>query len=184
MKSAAKSASATIRPAEARDLAAITEIYRHYVETTPANFELEAPDRAEMERRFQAICDGGYDYFVAEEAGEVVGYAYAAAFRARPAYRFTVEHSVYLRADRRRGGIGRRLMDALIDACAARGFRQMIAVIGDSANAASIGFHQSLGFTDTGVRRAVGYKFGRWLDTVEMQKALGPGDDAPPEEGR
>lgn len=183
MKSAGKSA-VTIRPCEARDLAAVTEIYRHYVETTAANFELEAPDRAEMECRFRAIRDGGYDYFVAEEGGEVVGYAYATAFRARPAYRFTVEHSVYLRADRRRGGIGRRLMGALISASAEKGFRQMVAVIGDSGNEASIGFHKSLGFTDAGVRRAVGYKFGRWLDTVEMQKAIGPGDRAPPEEGR
>ena len=178
-----KSISATlIRPAEARDLGAVTEIYRHYVQTTAANFELDPPDRAEMERRFHAIREGGYDYFVAEEAGTVVGYAYATAFRARPAYRFTVEHSVYLRADRLRGGIGRRLMEALMVASAKKGFRQMIAVIGDSANAASIGFHKSLGFADAGVRRAVGYKFGRWLDTVEMQKALGPGDHAPPEE--
>jgi phosphinothricin acetyltransferase len=178
------SKAAIIRSAEARDLAAITEIYRHYVETTAANFELEAPDRAEMERRFHAIREGGYDYFVAEEAGEVVGYAYASAFRSRPAYRFTIENSVYLRSDRLRGGIGRQLMQVLIEASAARGFRQMIAVIGDSDNEASIGFHKSLGFADTGVRRAVGYKFGRWLDTVEMQLALGPGDGAPPEEGR
>jgi phosphinothricin acetyltransferase len=178
------SKAAIIRPAEARDLGAVTEIYRYYVEATPANFELEPPDRAEMERRFDAIRGGGYDYFVAEAAGEIVGYAYTTAFRARPAYRFTVEHSVYLRADRRRGGIGRLLMEALMTASAERGFRQMIAVIGDSANEASIGFHRSLGFADTGVRRAVGYKFGRWLDTVEMQKALGPGDGAPPEEGR
>jgi L-amino acid N-acyltransferase YncA len=173
-----------IRPAETRDLAAITEIYRPYVETTAANFELEAPDRAEMERRFQAIRAGGYDYLVAEEAAAVVGYAYASAFRARPAYRFTVENSVYLRPDGHRRGIGRALMEALVEARAKRGFRQMIAVIGDSENEASIGFHRSLGFTDTGVRRAVGYKFGRWLDTVEMQLALGPGDGAPPPEGR
>lgn len=173
-----------IRPAEMRDLAAVTEIYRHYVKTTAANFELEAPDRAEMERRFHAIRDGGYDHLVAEEGGEVVGYAYATAFRARPAYRFTVEHSVYLRPDRLRAGIGRALMEALIAASAERGFRQMVAVIGDSGNDASIAFHTSLGFSDAGVRRAVGYKFGRWLDTVELQKALGPGDGAPPEEGR
>ena len=176
--------STTIRPAEVRDLAAITEIYRHYVETTAANFELEAPDRAEMERRFNAIRAGGYDYFVADDAGEIVGYAYASAFRARPAYRFTVENSVYLRPERRRGGVGRRLMATLMEASAKRGFRQMVAVIGDSGNDASIGFHKSLGFADAGVRRAVGYKFGRWLDTVEMQKALGPGDQEPPPEGR
>ncbi len=113
-----------------------------------------------------------------------MGYAYASVFRSRPAYQFTIENSVYLRPDRLRSGIGRLLMEALMAASAARGFRQMIAVIGDSDNAASIGFHKSLGFTDTGVRRAVGYKFNRWLDTVEMQKALGPGDGAPPEKGR
>lgn len=178
-----KSVSATIiRPAETCDLAAVTEIYRHYVLTSPATFELDPPDRAEMECRFHAIREGGYDYVVAEEAGEIVGYAYATAFRARSAYRFTVEHSVYLRADRQRGGIGRRLMQALMASSAEKGFRQMIAVIGDSANVASIGFHTSLGFADAGVRRAVGYKFGRWLDTVEMQKALDPGDRAHREE--
>jgi L-amino acid N-acyltransferase YncA len=177
-----KSVSATIiRPAETRDLAALTEICRHYVLTSPATFELDPPDRAEMERRFRAIREGGYDYFVAEEAGEIVGYAYATAFRARSTYRFTVEHSVYARrspAQRHRQpphggayGIERR-----------KGFPPDDRGIGDSANVASIGFRTSLGFADAGVRRAVGYKFGRWLDTVEMRKVLGPGDRAPPEE--
>ena len=176
-----KSVSATIiRSAETRDLAASTEICRHYVLTSPATFELDPPDRAEMERRFHAIREGGYDYFVAGEAGEIVGYAYATAFRARSAYRFTVEHSVYLRADRQRGGIGRRLMQALMASSAEKGFRQMIAVIGDAAQMPSIALHRAAGFRLVGTLEAVGFKHGRWLDTVLMQRPLGPGATTSP----
>ncbi len=164
-----------IRPTVAADLPSITEIYEHAVRFGTATFELLPPDVAEMTRRFGALMDGGFPYFVATLGGRVVGYAYAAEYRARPAYRFTVENSVYLQPAIHRRGIGRQLLQRLITECEARGYRQMIAVIGDSANAASIGVHSSCGFQMIGTHPNVGFKFGRWLDTVMMQRALGDG---------
>jgi L-amino acid N-acyltransferase YncA len=170
----------TIRACEEADVAAITEIYRHHVLNSPATFELEAPDAAEMTRRRRAVVEGGYPYFVAEQGGRIVGYAYASAYRPRPAYRNTVENSVYVRPGCERRGIGRVLLEALLEACERGGFRQVVAVIGDSANEASIGLHAHLGFRMAGTLQAAGYKFGRWLDIVLMQRALGPGDSTPP----
>ena len=175
-----------IRPAVATDLPAITDIYEHAVRFGTATFELVPPDLAEMTRRFEALIDRGFPYFVAAIEDRVVGYAYAAAYRLRPAYRFTVEDSVYLQPAIHRRGIGRQLLQRLIAECEAAGFRQMIAVIGDSANAASIGVHSRCGFQMIGNHPNVGFKFGRWLDIVMMQLALGEaatslpaGDPAP-----
>lgn len=164
-----------LRPAETSDIPAITRIYAHAVETGTASFELTPPDEAEMARRMQALLDGRFPYFVAEIDGTVAGYAYASLYRTRPAYRFTVEDSVYVAADMQRRGIGIALLNKLVDACTALGFRQMIAVIGDSNQAASIGVHMACGFESAGNLRNIGWKFGRWLDTPLMQRALGPG---------
>jgi phosphinothricin acetyltransferase len=168
-----------LRPTEEADLAAIRVIYAHHVETGAASFELEAPGLAEMLRRWRAIVEGGYPYLSSLQGGEVVGYAYASAYRTRPAYRHTVENSVYVRADHHGRGIGRLLLARLIEDCAGRGFRQMIAVIGDNAPA-SIALHAGLGFEHVGRLKAVGFKFGRWCDTTLMQRELGPGAGAPP----
>jgi L-amino acid N-acyltransferase YncA len=164
-----------IRPTIEADLPAITEIYEHAVLHGTATFELIPPDLAEMTRRYRALTEGGYPYFVATLDGEVAGYAYAGAYRPRPAYRFTVENSIYLRPAIHRRGIGLRLLHRLIEECERRGYRQMIAVIGDSANAGSIGVHAACGFQMIGTHANVGLKFGRWLDTVMMQRALGAG---------
>jgi L-amino acid N-acyltransferase YncA len=171
-----------IRPATPADIPAITRIYAHAVEHGTASFELTPPDEAEMGRRMQSILDGNFPYFVAEIDGAVAGYAYASLYRTRPAYRFTVENSVYVAPDMHRRGIGKILLLKLIEACTALGFRQMIAVIGDSDQAASIGVHRACGFTDAGNLRNIGWKFGRWLDTPLMQLSLGPGATAPPQE--
>jgi L-amino acid N-acyltransferase YncA len=164
-----------IRPATAADLPVVTEIYQHAVLYGTATFELIAPDLAEMTRRFKALMDGGFPYFVAELDGRVGGYAYAGPYRPRPAYRFTVENSIYLDPAIHRRGVGLVLLQRLIDECEARGYRQMIAVIGDSANAGSIGVHARCGFQMIGTHPDVGLKFGRWLDTVMMQLPLGEG---------
>jgi len=175
-------ASLDIRPAEAADLPFITEIYDHAVRYGTATFELVAPDLAEMTRRFEALIEGGYPYFVAVLDGRVVGYAYAGAYRPRPAYRFTVENSIYLQPAIHRRGIGLKLLQRLIVESEARGYRQMIAVIGDSANAGSIGVHIKTGFAMVGTHPNVGFKFGRWLDTVMMQRSLGEGAATVPAE--
>jgi phosphinothricin acetyltransferase len=172
--------SAEIRPATEADLPSVTEIYQHAVLYGTATFELIPPDLAEMTRRFKALMDGGFPYFVGALEGRVVGYAYAGPYRPRPAYRFTVENSVYLRPAIHRRGIGLQLMLRLISECEARGYRQMIAVIGDSANAGSIGVHTKTGFQMIGTHPDVGLKFGRWLDTVMMQRALGEGASTVP----
>src|SRR5438132_9920681 len=164
-----------IRPTTPADLPAITEIYQHAVLYGTATFELIPPDLAEMTRRFQALTDGGFPYLVAALEGRVIGYAYAGAYRPRPAYRFTVENSVYLQPAIHRRGIGQQLLQRLIIESEARGYRQMIAVIGDSANAGSIGVHRRCGFQMNGTHPNVGLDFGRWLDTVMMQRALGGG---------
>jgi phosphinothricin acetyltransferase len=164
-----------IRPTTEADLPFITAIYEHAVRFGTATFELIPPDLTEMTRRYRALMDGDFPYFVAVLDGRVVGYAYAGPYRPRPAYRFTVENSVYLDPASHRRGIGLQLMERLIAECEARGFRQMIAVIGDSANAGSIGVHRRCGFRMIGTHPSVGLKFGRWLDTVMMQRALGEG---------
>jgi L-amino acid N-acyltransferase YncA len=164
-----------IRHATAADLPFVTDIYEHAVRYGTATFELIPPDLAEMRRRFDVLMEGGFPYFVAALDGRVVGYAYAGAYRPRPAYRFTVENSVYLQPAIHRRGVGLQLLQRLITESEARGYRQMIAVIGDSANAGSIGVHARCGFRMIGTHPNVGFKFGRWLDTVMMQLALGDG---------
>jgi phosphinothricin acetyltransferase len=167
-----------IRPTAAADLPAITGIYEHAVRYGTATFELIPPDLTEMTRRFDALMEGGFPYFSASLEGRVVGYAYAGAYRPRPAYRFTVENSVYLLPAIHRRGIGLQLLQRLIAECESRGYRQMIAVIGDSANAGSIGVHAKCGFQLIGTHPDVGFKFGRWLDSVLMQRPLGKGSTA------
>ncbi|MBL8572189.1 MAG: N-acetyltransferase [Hyphomicrobiaceae bacterium] len=177
----------TIRASLDADLPAIRDIYAHAVAFGTASFELEPPDLAEMARRRETLLAGGFPYLVAvlsddlagPEAGpaapatRVVGYAYAGPYRPRPAYRNTLEDSIYIAPDMGGQGIGRRLLDALVAEGTRRGFRQMIAVIGDSANHASIRLHAAAGFDMIGTLRAVGFKHGRWLDSVLMQKPLG-----------
>jgi len=165
-----------VRPGEQEDVAAIAAIYAHHVRSGTGSFETEAPDASEMQRRRAAMVGQGFPYLVAESEGVLVGYAYAGPYRARPAYRNTVENSVYVRPDAMRQGIGRMLLERLVEECAARGFRQMIAVVGDSGNLASIRLHERAGFRLIGVLRSVGWKHGRWLDTVLLQRALGDGD--------
>jgi L-amino acid N-acyltransferase YncA len=171
-----------IRPVTAADLPFVTAIYEHAVRHGTATFELTPPDLAEITRRFEALTEAGFPYVVALLEGRVVGYAYAGAYRPRPAYRFTVENSIYLEPAIHRRGIGLALLRRLIAECEARGYRQMIAVIGDSANAGSIGVHVKTGFSMIGTHPNVGFKFGRWLDTVMMQRPLGEGGSTVPAE--
>ena len=191
----ASPASIVIRPATDADMDAVAVIYAHHVRHGRASFETEAPDAAEMRRRRAEVVGKGLPYFVAAHVdpaateaapagnppdGEVLGYAYAGAYRTRAAYANTVENSVYLRPDAIGRGIGRRLLGALIAACEQCGLRQMVAVVGDSANEASIRLHEKLGFRQVGVLRDVGYKHGVWLDSVLLQRSLGAGSNAPP----
>ena len=169
-----------IRPVAPSDLPSIHAIYAGSVLTATASWELMPPDEAEMRRRMVAILDQGYPYFVAEQAGQVVGYTYVSSYRPRPGYRFTVEDLVYIDPGQQRRGLGRLLLGRLITACEEQGFRQMIAVIGDSQNVASIGLHRSLGFASVGLLSNIGFKFGRWLDCVLMQRQLGDGAATPP----
>jgi len=172
---------AAIRPAKITDIPAITRIYAHAVEFGTASFELAPPDETEMARRMNELMGRGFPYIVAEIAGILAGYAYAGPYRARPAYRFTVEDTVYIAPDMQRRGLGRILLAALIEAAEAGGYRQMIAVIGDSTKQApSIGLHEALGFRHVGILDHVGFKHGRWLDSVLMQRALGPGSTTNP----
>jgi phosphinothricin acetyltransferase len=164
-----------IRPAAERDLAAITRIYAEAVRHGTASFEIEPPDEIEMAQRFESLAAGGFPYLVAETGGSIGGYAYAGPYRLRPAYRWTVEDSVYVDATAHRRGLGRALLARLIAESEAKGFRQMIAVIGDSANIASIDLHRAAGFRLVGTFDNVGFKFGRWLDSLLMQRPLGPG---------
>jgi phosphinothricin acetyltransferase len=172
---------AAIRNATLADIPAITRIYRQAVLEGTATFELDPPDEAEMRVRMTALLAGKFPYIVAEER-ELLGYAYAGPFRLRPAYRFTVEDSIYIAPLAHRRGIGRMLLKELIAQAEARGFRQMVALIGDSANAGSIGLHIAMGFAMTGTFHDTGYKFGRWLDTVMMQRTLGEGASTAPGE--
>jgi L-amino acid N-acyltransferase YncA len=172
----------TIRSCEEDDMRAVAEIYGHHVLHSTATFELDPPSLEEMLRRRRVVVEGGYVYLVAATDSGVVGYAYAGAFHGRPGYRFTVENSVYVREGCKGAGVGTRLMQALLAECEKRPFRQMLAVIGDSANRASIELHRRLGFRMIGTYRSVGFKFGRWLDTVQMQKELAAGDHTLPAE--
>ncbi|HEX6985920.1 MAG TPA: GNAT family N-acetyltransferase [Planctomycetaceae bacterium] len=166
----------TIRPAADADLAAVTAIYADHVLRGTGTFELTPPDEAEMTSRFAAIRGRGQPWLVAERAGEVLGYAYAGPFRTRPAYDWIVEDSIYIRADHRGQGIGAALLAELLDRCTGLGYRQMVALIGDSANLGSIRLHERFGFARVGLLAAVGWKHGRWLDVVLMQRPLGVGD--------
>ena len=168
------------RHAQAHDLAAITRIYEHAVRQGTASFETEPPDELEMARRFESLRSGGYPYLVAEHDGALAGFAYAGPYRRRPAYRWSVEDSIYIAPQAQRRGIGRALLERLMAEARGGGFRQMIAVIGDSANTASIELHRTLGFRLVGTFDNVGFKFGRWLDSVLMQRALGEGATTPP----
>ena len=170
-----------IRDSRADDVPAIHAIYHHWVLHGLASWEIEPPSLAEMERRRDAVLAGGYPHLVAERDGKVIGYAYAGAYRPRTGYRFCVENSVYVAPGGHRGGVGRTMLDALIARCEAQGLRQMVAVIGDSGNAASIALHERCGFTHAGLLPAIGWKFGRWVDSVLMIRALGPGDSTPPD---
>jgi L-amino acid N-acyltransferase YncA len=170
----------SLRPATPADIPAITRIYAHAVRHGTASFELEPPDEAEMGRRQKALLDGGFPYLAAEIDGKLAGYAYAGAYRTRPAYRFSIEDSVYVDPAQHGRRIGRTLLDALIAESEKRGFRLMIAVIGDSAQLPSIALHRAAGFEMIGAIRNVGFKHGRWLDTVLMQRALGEGATTPP----
>jgi len=175
-----------LRDSRDGDIPAIAAIYGHWVRHGLASFELDPPEAAEMARRRAAILDGGYPYLVAEDpgSGQVLGYAYAGPYRTRPAYRFAVENSIYVAPDLGRGGIGRALLLGLLGRCEALGFRLVVAVIGDSGNAASIGLHASCGFAHAGLLPAIGWKHGRWVDSVLMTRALGPGAGLPPDPGR
>jgi L-amino acid N-acyltransferase YncA len=170
-----------IRPATPADIPAITRIYAHGVEHGTSSFELSPPDEAEMARRMIELMGKGFPYLAAEFDGALAGYAYAGLYRPRPAYRFTLEDSVYVAPDRQGRGVGRTLLLALIDAAQARGFRQMIAVIGDSPNqAGSIHLHEAAGFRHVGILQDVGFKHDRWRDTLLMQRALGDGEKTCP----
>lgn len=170
----------TIRPATEADLTAVTAIYAEAVSTSTASFETEPPTRDEMVRRFASLRDGGFPYLVAVRDGTVAGYAYAGPYHQRAAYRSTLEDSIYVARAARGGGVGRRLLAALIAASEQIDGRTMVAVIADSGSPASIALHASLGFTLVGTLAGVGYKHGRWLDVTLMQRALGPGRGVPP----
>jgi phosphinothricin acetyltransferase len=173
----------TVRPAEAGDIPAIQAIYAHHVLHGIASFEEEPPGQEEIKRRLAEIHGQGLPYLVAEDrpgSGAILGFAYAARYRARPAYRFTLEDSVYVLPGKGGRGIGSALLGVLIEHCTTLGFRQMVAVIGDSANAGSIRLHTRHGFRDVGTLPSVGFKHGRWVDSVFMQRALGAGDETLP----
>lgn len=170
----------TIRPSTAADVPAIAAIYAWNVQNGTGTFELEAPDEAEMARRRDDVLAKGLPWLVAERGGTVLGYAYANLFRPRRAYRFCLEDSIYLANEVRGQGVGRILLAELLARCEAAGARQMLAVIGDSANAGSIGVHRALGFEHVGVMKSAGWKFDAWRDVVIMQKSLGLGDTAAP----
>jgi phosphinothricin acetyltransferase len=169
-----------IRAATADDVSAIAAIYGYHVLHGLGTFEEEPPSVAEMAARLAAVQDAGMPYFVAVLEGRVVGFAYAAQFRPRAAYRHAVEDSIYIAPEAVGRGVGRALLSAVIDACERLGKRQMVAVIGDSGNAASVGLHTALGFTQKGIGQSLGYKHGRWVDIVWMQRALNDGDASPP----
>ena len=169
-----------VRAAAQGDLAAIQAIYAHHVLRGLATFEEVPPDVEEMRRRHQDLTGRGLPYLVALERGEILGYGYCAPYRARSAYRYALEDSIYIKDGHLGKGIGTLLLGELLRICEGLGYRQVIAVIGDSANAGSIALHARLGFVRVGTLRSTGYKLGRWVDSVLMQRALGPGDGTPP----
>lgn len=170
----------SIRPSTDADVAAITAIYTHHVLHGTGTFEIEPPTAQDMGARRADVLAKGLPYLVAEEDGRVLGFAYCTWFKPRPAYRFSAEDSIYLAPEAAGRGLGRQLLTALAGEAEARGVRKLIAVIGDSANAGSVGVHRALGFEQVGVIRSCGWKFERWLDIVLMEKALGAGDNQPP----
>lgn len=170
-----------IRPSRDADLSAITAIYAHHVLHGTGTFETTPPTEAEMAQRQADVAGRGLPWLVLEDEGQVLGYAYCQWFKPRPAYRFSAEDSIYLAPQASGRGLGRLLLQALCEEAQARGVRKLIAVIGDSGNAASIGVHTAAGFTHAGLIRSCGWKFGRWLDIVLMEKPLGTGDTTPPE---
>jgi phosphinothricin acetyltransferase len=175
--------SVIVRPSRDADVPAMLAIYLHHIRKgVDPNYdgEIDAPDADDLKRRRKNMQRGRLPHVVADEAGEVLGYAYAVLFRKRPAYRYTVKHSIYVRNDRLGRGVGRLLLASLIDACAAGGYRQMIGYI-DGANEASLRLHKSFGFNEVGRLPSVGYKFGHWTDSVMMQRSLGLGATAAPE---
>lgn len=172
-----------VRDSRDLDVPNITEIYAHWVRYGLASFELDPPDLTEMSRRRSGLLESGYPCLVAEAGGELLGYAYAGPYRDRPAYRFVVESSVYVSPCANRRGVGRALLSALLTRLEAGPWRQVVAVIGDSDNAASIGLHRVCGFRPAGLLPAVGWKHDRWVDSVLMVRPLGLGDAAPPEAG-
>ncbi len=169
-----------LRPARVGDIPAIAALYAVEVRDGLATYEYAVPDAAEMQRRWRHLVDHGFPYLVAELGGRFAGYAYAGPYRGRIGYQWTVENAIYIDPDQQGRGVGRALLQALIDACEAQGFRQMVAVIGDGSNAASVRLHERLGFTTVGVYQGLGRKHGRWLDTVQMQRALGAGNTTAP----
>ncbi|MCT9809489.1 GNAT family N-acetyltransferase [Acidovorax sp. Be4] len=170
-----------IRPSTVADIPAITAIYRHHVLHGTGTFEVDPPSEQDMLARRADVLARGLPYLVAEgEDGQILGFTYANWFKPRPAYRFSAEDSIYIADSARGQGLGRKLLDALSQQAEAAGVRKLLAVIGDSANAGSIGVHRAAGFTEIGVMRSVGWKFDRWLDIVLMEKSLGDGDTTPP----
>jgi len=169
-----------IRAAAAGDIAALCDIYAGHVLTGAASFEEEPPSREEFQRRWKSLVDLGLPYLVACEGDHLLGYAYAGPYRPRSAYRFTVEDSIYLAPSATGRGIGSLLLGAVIEGATRAGKRQMLAVIGDSANTASVALHRRLGFTAVGTFQSVGFKFERWVDSVLMQRPLGAGDTTAP----
>jgi L-amino acid N-acyltransferase YncA len=172
-----------VRASTEADVARCAEIYAHHVLHGTASFEVDPPDLTEMKKRRAAVLDLGLPHLVAERQGRVMGYAYAGNWRPRPAYKYSVEDSIYIDKDAIGQGVGRALLPVLIDQCTALGKRQMVAVIGDSAQTPSIRLHASCGFRMVGTIESIGFKFGRWLDSVLMQRPLGPGHTTPPGSG-
>ncbi|MDQ1081115.1 GNAT family N-acetyltransferase [Pseudoroseomonas cervicalis] len=169
-----------LRDATPADLPAITAIHAHHVLTGTGTFEEAPPDEAEMAARLARVQGQGWAWLVAEEQGEVLGFGFLSAYRAQPAWRYAAEDSIYVRQDVHGQGLGKSLVAALLERAEAAGFRQVFAVIGDSENVGSVGLHLSLGFRQVGLLRGAGFKFGRWLDVVLMQRALGAADRSPP----
>jgi phosphinothricin acetyltransferase len=174
--------SLAVRDARIDDVPAISAIYAWHVRMGLASFETQPPSEEEIRARLEGVREGGFPYLVGEIDGRVAGFAYASLYRTRPAYRFTLEDSIYVDPGHARKGVGRALLQALLERCEAIGCRQVVAVIGDSANAASIGLHSALGFKEAGILRAIGFKHGRWVDSVLMQRAIGRGDSTLPED--
>jgi len=171
-----------IRPSTDADVPAITSIYAHHVLNGTGTFETEPPSEADMATRRADVISKGLPYLVAEDGGEVVGYAYGNWFKPRAAYRYSVEDSIYMAPESAGKGLGKLLLTELLAQCERAGVRKVMAVIGDSANAGSIGVHKALGFEQVGVVQSCGWKFGRWLDIVLMQKSIGQGDSTPPQD--